>query len=78
MKNEELKSKIAERKEVLQEYGKRFVNDSCKVEMLVQETLDYAIEKCEKDNGGEKLDGWLLSILHNVFLRGEIRIQSTD
>ncbi len=71
MKDEEPKKKIANRKQALQEYSKRLENDCTKAEALVQDTLEYAIDQYEKCNGDEMLDGWLLSIMHNIFLRGK-------
>ena len=70
MKNKELKREIANRKQALQEYGMKIVNNSADAEILVQETLNYAISVCERYNTDVNLDGWLLSIMHNIFLKG--------
>ena len=71
MGHKEFKREIADREQALLEYSMKLVNDRTKAEMLVQETLNLAIEECKKHDGCENLNGRLLSIMHNIFLKGK-------
>ena len=73
MGHKEFKRGIAEMEQALMEYSMKLVNDQTKAEMLVQETVNLAIEEYKKYDGCENLNGRLLSIMHNIFLRSEIR-----
>ena len=72
MGHKEFKRGIAEMEQALMEYSMKLVNDRTRSEMLVQETVNLAIEEYKKYDGCENHDGRLVSIMHNIFLRSEI------
>src|ERR671921_2186668 len=57
----------------LRRYAKALTRDEAQAEDLVQDTLVRAYERRGSFRPGGNLRGWLLSILHNIFIDGRRR-----
>ncbi|HEY8606047.1 MAG TPA: sigma-70 family RNA polymerase sigma factor [Noviherbaspirillum sp.] len=52
----------------LRRYARALTGDSAACEDLVQDTVERALARAELFRPGSRLDAWLLSVMHNLFV----------